>query len=199
MHQPPPYGAPTQPYGGHPSPQGYGPPPPKRGMGAGMIALIVSLTVIGSLFGGCMVCGAIGAASKNQGGQLTNGRGTPPGPAREPEAPVAVAPPPKREAIAITATQLFNDYTANEVAADEKYKGQLLLVSGSISAIDKDFLNHVIVRLRSPNEFMPVDAKLDDSERSKAGSLAKGQSVRLLCQGRGRLIGRPQLVDCVGQ
>lgn len=68
MQQPPNqqgYGPPhAQGYG---PPPGYGGPPPKKGMSNGMIALIV----VGCLFGGCTLLGAIGAATKKDQPQTT--------------------------------------------------------------------------------------------------------------------------------
>jgi hypothetical protein len=103
---------------------------------------------------------------------------------------------PKAVAVEVTATKLWNDYQANEVAADEKYKGKTLLVSGSVASIDKDFADNIVVRLSTPNQFMSTMATLDDSQKSKAAQLSKGQPIRLRCEGRGMIIGSPSLDDC---
>jgi hypothetical protein len=184
-----PYGPPP---GGYPPPGYYGPPggpPPKRGMGGGTIALIV----IACMFGGCVMCGALGAASKKDGEQQATAGGA----ARAPEkaAPTPTTKP-KPEAVAVTASQLFSDYQANEVGADEKYKGRPLRVSGSVTDIKKDFTDSIVVHLRSSNQFMPVDAHVEDSEKGKAAQLAKGENVTVRCEGGGMIIGRPQLTDC---
>ena len=41
----------------------------------------------------------------------------------------------------VTATQMLADYEANEVAADQKYKGNMVEVSGTIKNIGKDILD----------------------------------------------------------
>lgn len=194
-----PYGTPP-PQGGYPPPGYYGPqmPPPKRGMSGGMIALIV----VGCLFGGCVMCGAIGASSKkDQGAQAqatATGTTRVPGAKATPEPRTAPTPTekPKPQAVLVTATQLFNDYQGNEVSADDKYKGKTLLVSGNVAEVKKDFTDSIIIGLRSPNQFMPIDAHVEDSEKSKAGRLNKGDAVKLRCEGGGMIIGRPQLTDC---
>jgi hypothetical protein len=99
-------------------------------------------------------------------------------------------------AVPVTALKLWRDYDANEVSADSNYKGRLLAVSGNIDSINKDAFNNVSVMLRSPNEFMPVHATLKDSQTSRAGNLAKGQSVVVTCMGGGMIVGTPILQDC---
>lgn len=99
-------------------------------------------------------------------------------------------------AVTVGAAQLWTDYQNNEVAADEKYKGRLLLVTGTIASIDKDAFDNMVVRLQSPNQFMNVHAKLEDSEKSEAARLSKGQKVTVKCEGGGMIIGSPMLRDC---
>ena len=96
----------------------------------------------------------------------------------------------------MTAEKLFTDYQANEVSADEVYKGKNLLVTGKVSSITKDFLDNIVVSLVTSNQFMSVMATVDDSEKSKAGKLAKGESVSVLCKGGGAVVGSPMLGDC---
>ena len=96
----------------------------------------------------------------------------------------------------VAAAQLFSDYQGNEVAADEKYKGRTLLVSGSVTDIKKDFTDSIVVHLRTSNQFMSIDAHVEDSEKGKAMQLKKGDSAILRCVGGGMVIGHPQLSDC---
>ena len=95
--------------------------------------------------------------------------------------------------------QLWNDYQANEVAADEKYKGKELSVSGVVESIDKDYSDDVHIHIRTPNEFMGVDATLKDSETQKAAALLKGERIVVLCRGKGAVMGSPMLADCLIQ
>ncbi len=47
----------------------------------------------------------------------------------------AIAPENKEIAIKITAIDLYSQYEANEIQADEKFKNKILEVSGNISSI----------------------------------------------------------------
>ncbi len=210
MQQPPPnygqgYGPPSQGQGpppGYGPPQGYGPPPqgygppPKKPMGfmakVGLVALC--------MFGGCVVIAGIGAANKS--GQATATTATPGTPtAASPESKPTPTPAaaPKPTAVNVSAAQLFAAYEANEVSADERYKGKALLVTGKIASIDKDFTDSIVLRLATSNQFQTIDANLEDSEKPKAGRLSKGEAVRVQCKGSGMVIGSPQLGDCVIQ
>lgn len=93
-------------------------------------------------------------------------------------------------------TKLSNDYTANEVASDERYKGRQLRVTGVVSAISKDVYDNTVIQLASPNEFQNTMAKLRDSQKGTAAQLVKGHQLQLLCKGDGLLIGSPMLSDC---
>lgn len=108
-------------------------------------------------------------------------------------APTAAPKP----AIEVTAKQLFNDYHANEVNADDQYKGKTLLVSGTVSKIRKDFRDTMILDLATSNQFQPVAAELDDSEKATAKTLSQGDGVKLRCTGKGMVVGRPRLIDCL--
>jgi hypothetical protein len=110
-------------------------------------------------------------------------------PTHEVEAPVAVE---------IAAPALFRAYDANEVSADEAYKGKHLAVAGRVASIDKDLFDHIIVRLAGGNMFQTVDATMQPDQKAQAAGLRKGVSVTVLCVGNGKIMG-PQLEDCVLQ
>lgn len=98
--------------------------------------------------------------------------------------------------IVVKATDLFDDYHKNEVAADEKYKDKTLRVVGIIASIDKDALNNIVLRLATANQFQTVMATMKDSEKSKVMTLSKGQPASVECRGAGMIIGAPSLRDC---
>lgn len=300
MHQPPnqqhDYPTYSQPTYSQPQP-GYGQggfPPPKRGMSTGTILLIV----LGCLFGGCVMCGAIGAASKKGGAassastanakvdpsaeaaklaaqqkmaeeakaarektaidtfptkkteiastlkkasteadtnkwaqadsdltsaenSLADFRGTSVAdqkefqdldskasalrkrvaPQAEKLAKAAAAASAEKElrasSVVVSNMQLFSDYQANEVAADAKYKGKQLLVTGTVASIGKGPFGGLILRLATTNEFMSTMCSMEKSETSDMAELQKGEQVRVLCKGRGMVLGSPSLDDCV--
>jgi hypothetical protein len=95
-----------------------------------------------------------------------------------------------------SATDLWNAYQGNEVSADDRFKGKKLLVTGEVESIEKGPFGGIVIRLLSPNEFIPVDASLEDSEKATAAKLNKGDAIKLLCVGKGMVVGRPQVDDC---
>lgn len=103
----------------------------------------------------------------------------------------------KANSIVVSNSTLFNDYQANEVAADNKYKGKKLLVSGTVASIDKGPFGGLILRLASPNEFMNTMCDIEKSEQGTMATLSKGDQVRVLCKGHGMVLGSPSLDDCV--
>jgi hypothetical protein len=102
----------------------------------------------------------------------------------------------KENAEPTTAKALFRAYHANEVAADEFYKGRLLAVSGRVEGIRKDFSDGIYVELQTENEFESVRAELSDGQAENASALFKGASVTVVCRGTGMILGSPGLKDC---
>ena len=97
----------------------------------------------------------------------------------------------------VSAVQLFRDYDENEVAADQKYKGKRLAVSGTVQSIDKNAFDNITIKLRTVNEFMPVHASSTNKHEQMAAALKKGAKVNWLCDGAGFIIGSPVLRKCV--
>ncbi|MEK2606062.1 OB-fold protein [Burkholderia arboris] len=100
------------------------------------------------------------------------------------------------ETVSVTASALFTACDKNEVSADQKYKGKALAVGGTVQSIDKDAFDNIVVKLKTSNQFMPVNAYLSKEHEALAASLEKGQKVSWVREGAGRLIGRPILRDC---
>lgn len=99
-------------------------------------------------------------------------------------------------ALEVTATTMFSDYQDNEIAADGKYKGKALLVSGTVDSISSDFMDKPVVQL-SAKPFGFVQAS--DLPKDVAASLKKGQKITLACTGNGEVIGFPALSGCTVQ
>lgn len=109
----------------------------------------------------------------------------------------AAAPEKPAEVFKITSTELFNAYEANEVATDERMKGKLVEVSGTVESIDKDAFDNIVIRMRTPNEFMSTNLEVTDSEKAKAIALSKGAKVSIRCNSMARIMGSPAGSDCV--
>lgn len=192
MHQPPqPYGYGAPPHGYPPQNYGMpGGPPPKRGMSNGLVAVIV----LCCLFGGCVMCGVAGSAGKKS---STTTAAVTADPSAEASRVAAKQKSALESAIPVTSNELFAAYEANEIAADEKYKGKKLLVTGTVASIDKDAFGGLNLQLATPNMFSSTMCRMERSEKAKHMELRKGETVKLLCTGRGMILGSPSLDDCV--
>jgi hypothetical protein len=104
-------------------------------------------------------------------------------------------------ALEVLAKQLHDDYVANEVSADDRYKGKTLAVGGTVASIDKDPFDNMVVKIGWPGDnsfgLEDVMAKLSDSEKPKAAKLSKGQPIAVRCTGNGMVLKSPMLSDCV--
>jgi hypothetical protein len=133
------------------------------------------------------------------------GGGTAPAPAppavqapRKPAAPpaprgqAAQTPAPAPE---VTARRLHEDYQANEVAADLRYKGRTLVVSGTVDSIGKGPLGGLSVSLAAPG-LTGVQCLFPASQERSLARLARGQAVSFRCRGMGMTLGTPVLGDC---
>lgn len=110
----------------------------------------------------------------------------------------APAPEPARDEppLEVDNKKLWADYKANEVAADDVYKGKSLLVSGVVHSIDKGAFGGLVVRLSSQNPFMSTMVRLEATEKDSAAALRKGDKVKVLCTGGGLTVGTPVLRGC---
>lgn len=99
-------------------------------------------------------------------------------------------------AVEVSTSTLFQDYQDNEIAADGKYKGKALLVSGTVDSISSDFMDKPVVQL-SAKPFGFVQAS--DLPKDVAAGMKKGQQVTLACTGNGEVIGFPALSGCTVQ
>ena len=95
-----------------------------------------------------------------------------------------------------TASQLYASYSANEVAADDKFKGKSIAVTGEIYQISKNVFGSVYLVLNTGNEFASVHATLADESAAQAAHLSKGVKITLICTGDGMLLMSPILKDC---
>ena len=83
--------------------------------------------------------------------------------------------------ITLDAKALLKDYKDNEVAADQKYKGKVIQVTGTVDEIKKDIMDQIYVTGGTGAEFEIPQAQcfFDDSATAKAAALKKGQKVTI--------------------
>ena len=81
--------------------------------------------------------------------------------------------------ISISAIRLMQAYTDNGVAADKEYKGKILIVSGTIDDIAKDFSGTPYVTLKTNEAFSTVQCLFSRKDESALSLLKKGQAIRI--------------------
>ncbi len=120
-----------------------------------------------------------------------------PATAASPSASVAQAPVNPVTLLAASAKELYDDYQKNEVAADEKYKGKRLAIFGRIASIEKDALDHMLVKIKVGKSMVEdVVAQIRESEKPKVVRLEKNRGVYVLCDGAGMVLQTPMLDNC---
>lgn len=85
--------------------------------------------------------------------------------------------------LSVSARQLSADYIANEIKADNIYKGRALIVTGTIQEITRGITGNIYVVLTGSNRMRTVFCYYDNEE--KAAGLKKGQEVSFkgICEG----------------
>jgi len=99
--------------------------------------------------------------------------------------------------IQVTAKQLYADYDANVIAAHNKYKGQVLQVSGTVYEISKDILGDPLIVLDTGHSMDAIYCHFDKKEESQLVQLAKGQEITVQCMSTGFSLLSPSLTDCI--
>lgn len=77
----------------------------------------------------------------------------------------------------VLAKTLYSEYERNEVAADEKYKGKIIIVSGAIQDIGKDIMDNAYIVIGGNGFLDGVQCTFTKGERSSVARLSKGQQV----------------------
>ena len=97
----------------------------------------------------------------------------------------------------VTADKLQREYERNEVAGDRAYQGKSLLVVGAVRSIDRSIGKNYFIALKGgSNPYMTPRAMMADGYEDYLASLNKGQSIKLVCQGAGMLVGSASLNKC---
>lgn len=114
-------------------------------------------------------------------------------------APIVTAPNPAKKERGLyktTAVKLYREYTANEVATDQRIGDAMIEVSGVIKSIDKNVFDDPEIKLDVGDDFNAVGLDLDKSQLAEAGRLSKGQSVTIRCDKMKRIVDYPIGSDC---
>jgi hypothetical protein len=154
------------------------------------ILLVLSVALMVGMFA---VAGASALMAQSRGSEVSTA-GSAPHPAGA--AVESMPAPDAAGAASITAEELWAAYIRDPGGADRRFRDRSLFVSGTVRSVDRDFDGRAMVRLSTGNTYESVNAKLATRNEATVASMSKGKSVTLLCVGRGRLIGAPQLTGC---
>jgi hypothetical protein len=96
--------------------------------------------------------------------------------------------------VTVSARKLYKEYNANEIAADEKYKGQIIQVSGIIRDIGNDIMDNAYVTLIGDQYFGDIQCYFN--EKSIVAGLSKGKRITVIgsCSG---LMMNVQINNCI--
>lgn len=95
----------------------------------------------------------------------------------------------------ITPEKLYSDYEVNEVAADEKYKGRTVALTGRISNIGKDVLDKPYISFEI-DYLKSVICNFSDDDIKRIASLEKGQTIIVTGYCRGLTLTNVLMADC---
>lgn len=115
-------------------------------------------------------------------------------PAAKPQAPAKSA---KNTATPVKMTALIAEFDRNQVAAEKKWKGRPIQVSGKISNISTDILGTTFIAFQNPTDplsLTTVSCYLDDAEQ--AVSLGKGETHTVVGRVDGQSLGTIMIKDC---
>ena len=93
--------------------------------------------------------------------------------------------------IEISAGQLYSDYQANEIAADQRYKGRALQVTGMVDSIAADILGKPYIVLKgNSNDWWGVQITYPDTSEynNLLATVSKGQTLTVTGTCKGYLL-----------
>ena len=83
---------------------------------------------------------------------------------------------------AVDATDLYQEYETDQLAADRKYKGRVVLISGAVKYVDRDVVGTLFLTLRGNDLLGSVQCYFGDDYATKLAHLRAGDIVEI--QGR---------------
>jgi len=91
--------------------------------------------------------------------------------------------PAPRQMLRVSAPDIYNTYTANELAADDTYKNKRIIVQGRVDAITEDWGSPTVRLDAGPGHY--VLCRFEKEQRPSLTSLAVGEEVSMegTCQG----------------
>lgn len=93
------------------------------------------------------------------------------------------APPnpqgPAKPEVVIEPSRLAAEYDSNEVAADNRYKGKVVRLTGTVEDIGKDLMDSIYVTLRTGHSFRKVQVFFSDEHNAAVAKLNPGDRIKI--------------------
>lgn len=99
----------------------------------------------------------------------------------------------------LSANQLYSEYESNEVAADSKYKGRVVVVSGTIQNIGKDIMDDAYIVIGGEGFLDGIQCMFTKGQQSSVARLSKGQHVTVKGEVSGKMLGNVLVNKCTLQ
>jgi hypothetical protein len=96
----------------------------------------------------------------------------------------------------VSATELSRSYEANAAAADDRYKGHVFHVTGTVLSTSRNAMGDIVLELGDQTRFRPVTAIVHQSATHMAMRLSKGDSLGLNCLVKGASFRALTVDDC---
>ena len=102
--------------------------------------------------------------------------------------------------VRVKAGDLMKDYGGNAIAADSKYKGKVLAVTGKFSSVQKAPLLGYVVQLLPEDagdvNLSAVQCPLVESAKDEVGKMQEGQIITLIGTCDGQTVGQIKMQKC---
>lgn len=95
----------------------------------------------------------------------------------------------------INISDLFTEYHANEVSADENYKGKRISITGTIGIIGKDVFDNPYISFRI-DYLQGVNCYFSDENNKIISQLRKEQEITIISTCRGMTLTDVIVKDC---
>lgn len=85
----------------------------------------------------------------------------------------------KAKLVKVSAEQMLKDYEDNELAADKKYKGKRIQVTGTIAKIDSELFSddEYVLRISNGDEYSFLTVNCNDMSKDELSTLTVGDEV----------------------
>ncbi len=108
---------------------------------------------------------------------------------------------PASSELKVSSQDLYDAFDSNAFAAELKYKGQTIEVTGYVDKIDRslwgDELYISLVKDKSDYNFETVDCYVQDSEAAKLAKLSKGKKITVVGVCEGKSFMSVEVKDCI--